>query len=178
MPSDAPGGNIAASARVRKEHVTLLIPDLNGDPKVPIFLSVLLCTMRLRHALAFAALLAAPLRADATAPVVAASVAEAPVVTLEFTRGSDTRAFRLSAPRPNPFATQTRFEITLDEADQITVAVHDALGRRVALLQDGAARAGTYTLTLNANALPPGLYLIRATDGHGVTATRSVALVR
>ena len=96
---------------------------------------------------------------------------------LEFVSDA-TRPFGLSAPRPNPFTATTRFELSLEEADQVTVAVHDALGRRVALLQDGALRAGTYTLSLNANQLPPGLYLIRATDGHGTTATRSVALAR
>ena len=140
--------------------------------------------MRLRHTLAAVALLAAPLRVGAEAPAdrIAADSAAAPIVTLTFVSDvpadGTAHAFRLSSPRPNPFTSATRFDVTLDESDEITVAVHDALGRRVALLQDGALRAGQYTLTLNANGLPPGLYLIRATDGHGVTATRSVALVR
>ncbi len=128
--------------------------------------------MRFRHALLLAAVLAAPLSAGA----VTAS-GPSPLVRLEFVSDA-TRPFGLSAPRPNPFTSQTRFELTLEEGDQITVAVHDALGRRVALLQDGALRAGTYTLSLNASGLPPGLYLIRATDGRGTTATRSVALAR
>lgn len=129
--------------------------------------------MRLRHALVLAALAAAPLRAGA------ATVGDPtrPVVLLELVDDTP-RAFRLSAPRPNPFTSSSRFEVSLEEADELTIAVHDALGRRVALLHDGALRAGTYTLSLNANALPPGLYLIRATDGRGTTATRSVALVR
>ena len=138
--------------------------------------------MRLRHALIFAALLASPFRAGAVAPADTVAESVAPVVTLEFVADAPAdatpRAFRLSAPRPNPFTSATRFDIALDESDEITVAVHDALGRRVALLQDGGMRVGSYTLTLNANGLPPGLYLIRATDGRGVTATRSVALVR
>ena len=137
--------------------------------------------MRLRHALAVLALAAVPLRTGAV-PVSPGLVSEVsvPVLTLEFAADADDRArtFRLSAPRPNPFGSATRFDVSLDESDEITVAVHDALGRRVALLHDGALRAGSYTLTLNANGLPPGLYLIRATDGRGVTATRSVALVR
>ncbi len=128
--------------------------------------------MRFRHALLLAAVLAAPLSASA-----ATVAGPTPLVRLEFV--SDVmRPFGLSAPRPNPFTSQTRFELTLEEGDQITVAVHDALGRRVALLQDGALRAGTYTLSLNASGLPPGLYLIRASDGRGTTATRSVALAR
>lgn len=128
--------------------------------------------MRFRHALLLVAVLAAPLGASA-----ATAVGPSPLVRLEFVSAA-ARPFGLSAPRPNPFTSQTRFELTLEEGDQITVAVHDALGRRVALLQDGALRAGTYTLSLNASGLPPGLYLIRATDGRGATATRSVALSR
>ena len=141
--------------------------------------------MRLRHALAALVLVAAPLRAGAAVAGSDLSLASRfaePVLSLEFVAESPTdgptRTFRLSAPRPNPFGFATRFDVSLDESDEITVAVHDALGRRVALLHDGALRAGSYTLTLNANGLPPGLYLIRATDGRGVTATRSVALVR
>lgn len=129
--------------------------------------------MRLRHALVLAALAAAPLRAGAAT----GGDPTRPVVVLELVDDTP-RAFRLSAPRPNPFTSSSRFEVSLEEADELTIAVHDALGRRVALLHDGALRAGTYTLSLNANALPPGLYLIRATDGRGTTATRSVALVR
>ncbi len=130
--------------------------------------------MRFRHALLLAAVLAAPLSAGA---VTRDAASPDPLVRLEFVRDAG-RPFGLSAPRPNPFTSATRFELTLEEGDQITVSVHDALGRRVALLQDGQLRAGTYALSLNANQLPPGLYLIRATDGRGATATRSVALTR
>lgn len=129
--------------------------------------------MRLRHALFGVLLLAAPLQAGAATD----GGTPDPVIRLELLDETP-RAFRLAAPRPNPFTVSTRFEISLDEADDLTVAVHDALGRRVALLHNGMLRPGTYTLSLNASALPPGLYLIRATDGRGTTATRSVALVR
>ena len=86
--------------------------------------------------------------------------------------------FRLSAPRPNPFSSSTSLELTLDQTTNVTVAVYDALGRQVALLHEGTLRPATYTLRVDANGLPPGLYLIRATDGRGTTATRSVSLVR
>ena len=141
---------------------------------MPIFVPHPFCVMRLRHLLALAVVLAAPLGVSAAS--LPASGGD-PVITLEYASG-EMRAFRLAAPRPNPFTTATRFELSIEETDELTVAVHDALGRRVALLHDGTLRPGTYTLSLNASALPPGLYLIRATDGRGMTATRSVALVR
>ena len=86
--------------------------------------------------------------------------------------------FRLSVPSPNPFRSETRLTLSVDAATTMTVAVHDALGRRVALIHDGDVRPGTYTLRVDAGQLPPGLYLIRATDGRGQSATRSVSLVR
>ncbi len=86
--------------------------------------------------------------------------------------------FRLSAPSPNPFRVETRLTLAVDAATTMTVAVHDALGRRVALIHDGDVRPGSYTLRVDAAQLPPGLYLVRATDGQGRSVTRAVSLVR
>jgi hypothetical protein len=129
--------------------------------------------MRLRHTLA--ALVAAALvgLVPVEAPAAAVSVPDVPAASDDLPT-----PFRLSAPRPNPFAASTRLELTVDEPVEMTVAVYDALGRRVAVLHEGPLRAQTYTLRVDAGDLPPGLYLVRATDGRGHTATRSVALVR
>ena len=122
------------------------------------------------------ALLAVPAQA---APVQLAS-GEAPARTvIELVHENDVpQPFRLSAPSPNPFRTETRLTLSVDATTTMSVAVHDALGRRVALLHDGDVRPGTYTLRVDAGQLPPGLYLIRATDGQGRSATRAVSLVR
>ena len=138
----------------------------------PVLCPVLPTPMRLRHALhalALAALIGGVAPVEAAVPVLgspAAAVDEA------------SPPLRLSAPRPNPFSASTRLELTVDEPSEVTVAVFDALGRRVAVLHEGPLRASTYTLRVDAGDLPPGLYLVRATDGRGATATRSVALVR
>ncbi|MFN3596288.1 MAG: T9SS type A sorting domain-containing protein [Rubricoccaceae bacterium] len=119
-------------------------------------------------------------------PVAAATGTAAPATTtadyaasfaLEFAKDAP-RRFRLSAARPNPFVASTRLELSVDEATTLTVAAFDALGRQVALLHEGVLQAGTYALTLDGSRLPPGLYLVRASDGRGNTATRSVSLVR
>ena len=130
--------------------------------------------MPLRHSVL---VLAAAVFLGAAAPA-AHAVPDRPAGPL-FEHVDDTpQPFRLSTARPNPFATTSRIELTLDEATTLTVAMYDALGRRVALLHEGYARAGTYTLRIEAGDLPPGLYIVRAQDGRGTTATRSVALVR
>lgn len=86
--------------------------------------------------------------------------------------------FRLSAARPNPFTTSTRLELSIESTTALRVAVYDALGREVVQLHEGTLQAGTYSLRLDGANLPPGLYLVRATDGRGTTVTRSVALSR
>ena len=111
------------------------------------------------------------------APSASAAAVTDDVVTLTHIDDA-TGAFRLSSARPNPFSSTTRLELTVEGATDITVAVFDALGRRVALIHDGAVRAGTYALRVDAGQLPPGLYMVRATDSQGATATRSISLVR
>lgn len=115
------------------------------------------------------------------APAVAApaAVEATPRAELSLVQTDDAPApFRLSAPSPNPFTSATRLTLSVERATTLTVAVHDALGRRVALLHDGTVAAGSYALTVDGNGLPPGLYLVRATDGQGQTATRSISLIR
>lgn len=126
--------------------------------------------MTLRFVLLAAAVFAAPLAEAADTP--------RPAVTLVYENDAAVTDFRLSSPRPNPFTSLTRLELTVDAPTDLTVAVYDALGRRVALIHEGSVRAGTYSLRVTAADLPAGLYLVRASDGRGQTATRSVALVR
>jgi len=84
-------------------------------------------------------------------------------------------AFALEAPFPNPFRTETTVTYTLPRAATVRLEAFDALGRRVALLAEGARSAGTHEATFDASALPQGLYLVRLTasgPGGEQTATR------
>lgn len=71
------------------------------------------------------------------------------------------------AVAPNPVAAHAAVTLTLDHGADVTVAVYDALGRRVATLADGVLAAGPHPLDLDAAGLPAGAYLVRAT-GDGV----------
>ncbi len=93
----------------------------------------------------------------------AAQAAPAAVLTLE--------AF------PSPFTRSVTIRYALPEADRVTLAVYDVLGREVAVLADGRAEAGTYEAAFEAAALPNGVYLVRLDAGERV-ATRRITLAR
>lgn len=85
--------------------------------------------------------------------------------------------FALFEAYPNPFSGTTTFKLDMPQPGQTTVAVYDALGRRVAVLLDAKVNAGTYSLQFNAQDLPSGIYHVRAITPQGVR-TRGVAVVR
>ncbi len=86
--------------------------------------------------------------------------------------------FALSAASPNPFTSATRFTLRVGVPQSVRVEVFDVLGRRVAVLHDGPVVADApLGLAFDAAALPPGLYLYRAT-GETFQATRRVTLAR
>ncbi len=69
------------------------------------------------------------------------------------------RAFTLERAYPNPFSGQTTVGYTLRRAAPVTLALYDALGRRVRLLDLGTQAAGPHQVRLDAEGLPAGLYL-------------------
>lgn len=80
----------------------------------------------------------------------------------------------LEVPYPNPAARTAIAMLTLGEAAPVRAALYDALGREVALLHDATLLRGAHTLRLDASALAPGVYLLRATSPHGAVARRFV----
>jgi photosystem II stability/assembly factor-like uncharacterized protein len=74
---------------------------------------------------------------------------------------------RLSTPVPNPFRSETRFELETPAAATAQVAVFDALGRRVRVLVDGPLPAGRHKLVWDGRDArgadaAVGVYLVRA----------------
>jgi hypothetical protein len=78
---------------------------------------------------------------------------------------------------PNPFRGAAEVTLTLAEASDATVGVYDVLGRQVALLHEGALRAGAHTFRLDGGGLPAGVYVVRV-EGGGTLAARTVTLLR
>lgn len=116
----------------------------------------------------------------AASPDAAAVPVQAPAVTFGIDEDLEAQdpTFRLSTPRPNPFGASTNLDLVVEGPGRFSVTVHDALGRRVAVLVNDFLEPGTYRLTVEGRDLPTGLYVIRAVDGEGAAVTRSAALVR
>ena len=83
-------------------------------------------------------------------------------------------AFALGAPHPNPVAGSARLPLRVATGGRVTVEAFDVLGRRVATLADANLAAGTYLVPVEAGALAPGVYVVRATQGAAVVTVRLV----
>lgn len=87
----------------------------------------------------------------------------------------------LSSSRPNPFATESRFSVSLDAGAEADVAVYDVQGRRVSTVFRGRLEAGTTELAWNGRRADgsralPGLYFYRLEMRGRVTTRRLVLL--
>jgi len=88
----------------------------------------------------------------------------------------------LAAPAPNPAQSGTTLSFTTPRDTEARIDVFDAGGRRVRALVDGAIGRGRHTLRWDLrdaqqNAVPAGLYLVRARVGQWESRQR-VAVVR
>ena len=91
--------------------------------------------------------------------------------TMQFTYGGSTTGvtpepevpsdFRVSQNYPNPFNPETSIEYFLPSQGEVSVVVHDVLGRTVATLADGVQAQGPHTVRFAAGHLPSGIYSYR-----------------
>ena len=91
-------------------------------------------------------------------------IARSPAVTIELPAAA--LVDRLLPNRPNPFNPETTIPFELARAGQVRVAVFDAAGRRVALLEDGHRAAGPHQVVWRGRddagrALPSGAYFVQ-----------------
>ena len=78
---------------------------------------------------------------------------------------------------PNPTTASATVALTLERVADVTVAVYDVLGRRVAMLAEGPFEIGTHRFTLDGSDLPAGIYLVRAESGER-RLTERITLLR
>jgi hypothetical protein len=72
---------------------------------------------------------------------------------------------------PNPVRDSAQLALGLERGGQVTLAVYDLIGRRVARVPPQPLAAGAHRLALPTGGLAPGLYLVRVTAGGRVLAT-------
>ena len=89
-----------------------------------------------------------------------------------------TEGFALTAPAPNPTASESRMTLTVAEAQHVRAEAFDALGRRVAVVHDGAVAAGaSANLVFHGATLPAGPYVLRVV-GETFTAITRLTVAR
>ncbi len=81
--------------------------------------------------------------------------------------------------RVAPVLTRDRAQVvfTLPTAGRVTVDLYDAAGRRVQRLFEGAVEAGTHRVSVAAEDLVPGVYLVRLTTARGTAATQRLVVI-
>ena len=93
------------------------------------------------------------------------------VVATEDASGDGTA---LLAPAPNPVADAATVRFTLPRAMVATVTVHDALGRTVATLAEGAQAGGAHAVRWETQGAAPGIYAVRLAAGRDARTIRLV----
>jgi len=83
----------------------------------------------------------------------------------------------LSSIWPNPVSRTAQLEATLAQPGLLSVRVVDMLGRTVATVVNGREPAGTQRFTVDASALPGGIYMV-VMQADGFQATRQLVVAR
>lgn len=79
---------------------------------------------------------------------------------------------------PNPFNPTTQIQFDLQHSSEVTLKVFDIMGREVrTLLRAERLTAGTHVVTLDARALPSGIYFYRL-ETPGIAVTKKMVLIR
>ena len=86
--------------------------------------------------------------------------------------GPAAEALAFAPAVPNPATSAARVTLSVPQAGAVRLSVFDALGREVAVLADGTLAAGAHAFSVDAAALAPGLYVLRATTASGAATQR------
>lgn len=85
--------------------------------------------------------------------------------------------FDLKPNYPNPFNPSTQIAFDLPESADVRLTVFDVLGRQVATLINQPMKAGTHTVSFDAQRLASGVYIYRLEAGS-FTMTRNMMLIK
>ncbi len=74
--------------------------------------------------------------------------------------------FNLAQNYPNPFNPSTTIEYSIPKASNVTIAVFNILGEKVADLVNEEKSSGNYKVQFNGNGLASGIYIYKLTAGN------------
>lgn len=86
-------------------------------------------------------------------------------------------SFELGAARPNPVGRMTEIAYALPVARTVNLAVYNAAGQLVKVLDSGSKAAGFHSARWDGGSVPAGVYFYRLSAGE-FTQTRSMVVVR
>ncbi len=84
--------------------------------------------------------------------------------------------FNIAGNYPNPFTSQTELLLELPREGEVTVTIHDLLGREVAWLTPRVLGAGRQSLSIDGTAWTPGVYLAVVSTSAGTRSHRLVLI--
>ena len=99
-----------------------------------------------------------------------------PITSVSSSNSSTTDRFSLTQNYPNPFNPSTTIKYKIPELNFVTLKVYDVLGKEVAILINEEKPAGSYSVELNAIALPSGIYFYKLQAGSFVETKKMVLL--
>ncbi len=83
----------------------------------------------------------------------------------------------LRGATPNPITAGGTIGYTLPERREVTLAVYDLMGRKVATLDTGSRSPGTHRARLEGTSLPSGTYVVRLRAGQ-TQKSRRITVVK
>ncbi len=78
---------------------------------------------------------------------------------------------------PNPSSASSTISLDLSKAEDVRIELFNSLGSRIAIIANGFYDIGFKDFSLDAHALPSGIYFLRLTSG-GMVTTRSFSVER
>ena len=85
--------------------------------------------------------------------------------------------YELKQNYPNPFNPSTTINYSIPNDAHVTLAIYDALGKEVALLDNGFRTAGNYSHTFDASNLSSGMYFYTINAGN-FSSTKKMLLMK
>jgi len=84
--------------------------------------------------------------------------------------------FAIQGIYPNPFNSQTRINYSLKETSQTVLTVYDLLGRETMSINYGSQQPGWYKATIDASALPSGIYIVNLRAGIEIRTVKMMCI--